>query len=197
MNNAERVPGSGMKAGTTTRLSQKQKKFVEEYLANGGDAANAYSVAYDKPRENYTRQRLSSGGYQVMKVKSVQDEIARRRKYLEQTTHYRMKEFMAETMEAMDFARRTDNATAFVRAVELRGKAHGHMVEKHEHSVSGFNLNIGGIGLPDYAKPQEKELPPPQEDESIDAEFKEIGPPDKDTDGFPEEEQDESIEDLL
>jgi len=148
-----KVPGSGPKKGSTRKLSEKQKRFVEEYLGNGGDASKAYAIGYGHVGGKKTF--LSSQGYQKKNMPAIAEEIERRRKQLETKTSYRLQDFMDETELAMAFALKTENATAYVRTIELRGKAHGHMVEKHEHSVSGFNLSIGGVALPDYAKKPE------------------------------------------
>lgn len=40
------------KRGDPNVLNKKEKAFCEEYVANGGNASRAYSVAYDAPMES-------------------------------------------------------------------------------------------------------------------------------------------------
>jgi hypothetical protein len=49
------------------------------------------------------------------------------------------------------FAVKTDNASAFVRAVELRGKLTGILVDRVDARVAigTFALNVTGLALPD------------------------------------------------
>lgn len=47
--------------------------------------------------------------------------------------------------DAIEFAIKTENASAYVRAVEMRAKLHGHMVDKHDVRVGHFEINISGI----------------------------------------------------
>ena len=55
--------------------------------------------------------------------------------------------FMKELDDTVKFAQQTRNATAMARAVELRGKANGHLVEKTENKNinAGFSLTISGL----------------------------------------------------
>jgi hypothetical protein len=54
---------------------------------------------------------------------------------------------MEDLAKARDFAENTKNATAYVRAVELMGKANGHLIEKTENKNlnAGFQIQINGI----------------------------------------------------
>jgi hypothetical protein len=53
----------------------------------------------------------------------------------------------AELGRGMEFAIATENATAFVRAVELRGKLTGILVDRIDArvAVGGFVLNVHGL----------------------------------------------------
>lgn len=58
---------------------------------------------------------------------------------------YNAEQAMLEAEEAMQFARETENANAFVKAIELRSKLKGLLIEKHQVQQVGFQINIGGI----------------------------------------------------
>ena len=57
---------------------------------------------------------------------------------------------MAELDAAVAFAIKTENATAYVRAVELKGKASGHIVDRvdQRNVTAGFQIQIAGVEPP-------------------------------------------------
>jgi hypothetical protein len=63
---------------------------------------------------------------------------------------YNFDKFMNELDKAIDFAINTKNATAYVRAVELKGKSSGHLVERVDQRVAqaGYALVIQGVEPP-------------------------------------------------
>jgi phage terminase small subunit len=60
---------------------------------------------------------------------------------------YSFDKFMNELNDSIAFARATKNATALVRAVELKGKASGHIVDRVDtrNLNAGFSINIRGV----------------------------------------------------
>lgn len=53
---------------------------------------------------------------------------------------------MQEASDAMDFAKETENANAYVKAVELRAKLNGLLTEKLDvRALAGFSVNILGV----------------------------------------------------
>lgn len=73
---------------------------------------------------------------------------------------YNIDAAMKECEDAIEFARETENANAYVKAVELKSKLQGLLVEKHQIQQVPFTISIGGI----Y-----DELPAPPQQVAIEA----------------------------
>lgn len=159
-----RPPGSGAKAGPRANLKPRQLKFVEEYLRNGNNGAQAYMRAYETAAGDVT-----SRASRLLNHPAVKAELAKRQDKIRGETEYTVRKGMEELDEAMQFARETDNATAYVKAVELRGKLNGLYVEKHEHFGNGLTLQIGGIAPPPQVLP-----PAPEAHELTEEEYEEL-----------------------
>lgn len=67
---------------------------------------------------------------------------------LVKNAQYSFDDFIQEMDKAIEFATVTKNATARVRAIELKGKASGHLVDRIDsrNVNAGFQVRIGGIG---------------------------------------------------
>lgn len=81
---------------------------------------------------------------------AVMDAVAAIKADMAKRADYDFDKFMGEMNEAMQFAKDTKNATALVRAIELKGKASGHIVERVDSrtQVSGFSLVVAGVAPP-------------------------------------------------
>lgn len=84
-------------------------------------------------------------GTVIGKAKAVQAALDEARNKSITTAAYNADAAMKEADEAIAFAKETENANAYVKAVELKAKLKGLLVEKHQHQVATFNLSIGGI----------------------------------------------------
>lgn len=105
----------------------RKATFVAEYLANGGNGYRAALLAgYSQPSARNTAWRLTN------RDEKVKAAIAKGRAAIAEATAYKFDNAMQELAEGMEFARKTENATAFVRAAELRAKMNGHLVERRE-----------------------------------------------------------------
>ena len=82
---------------------------------------------------------------------AVQFGIATRSQAVVESVRYDAVKFMQELDEAIAFAKQTDQATALVRAIELRGRYAGLLKDKVEMSGSAFTLVL------DLGKPQQGE----------------------------------------
>lgn len=80
----------------------------------------------------------------------VKDALAVIKADMAQRAEYDFNKFMGEMNEAMQFAKDTKNATALVRAIELKGKASGHIVERvdQRNVNAGFSIQIAGVEPP-------------------------------------------------
>lgn len=136
-----RPPGSGV-------YTLFQQRFVELYIDGKKTAAQAYELAGGVGDPTVQSQRL-------LKRPKVQQAIAAFRAELAENSKYTLEKAMEEANDAAIFAREHKNPNAYVKAVELKAKLSGHMIEKHAHMVGNFSVNISGI---DDDKP--KELPP-------------------------------------
>ena len=74
---------------------------------------------------------------------------------IRELTKFGAQKAMVELNECIEFAESTNNATARVKAVELKMKLSGLLVERiDQRQVGSFQINIGGIENP----PLEKEV---------------------------------------
>ena len=127
-------------------LNPKKAKFVLN-ICQGMKPIDAYLDA----GWNGSRKIASAGANRLMKNdESVIDAIAVVKADYARTSKYSFEKFMGEMNEAMEFAKATKNATALVRAIELKGKANGHVVEKLDSRVhtTGFQLVVSGVEPP-------------------------------------------------
>jgi hypothetical protein len=81
---------------------------------------------------------------------AVKDAVAAIKADMAKRAEYDFAKFMVEMNEAMQFAKDTKNATALVRAIELKGKASGHIVDRVDSRVqtAGFSLVVEGVAPP-------------------------------------------------
>jgi hypothetical protein len=153
--------GRGRPRGSGTggyTLTPRHQRFVERYLAcgNAGQAAAETGFA-------------PSGVSRLLRRPAVAAAIAAARKTVQTKAEYGLEAFIEELDDGAAFARETGNATALARFRELKGKAHGLLIEKIDQRVSsGFRICIAGI---DDEQPPPAALPPP-----MDAEFNVVQP---------------------
>lgn len=143
---SEVTPLQASIAAAVSGLSIPDATFVTS-LCGGATPANAYRRAHPSHPEKTASSRAA--------VKSAEPKVAKAihlvKEALSAAAAYGFANFMEEMTEAMIFAKATKNATALVRAVELRGKATGTLNDKPVSAASGFVLNITGVNSPDIA----------------------------------------------
>lgn len=115
------------------RLTPREAKVIEEYCkhGNGKEALRAagYSQHSDVIRRNRNVREALKGVITKAQKKS----------------GYNLEQAMQEAEDAIAFAKKTDNANAYVKAVELRSKLNGLLVEKYDVRQSGFSVVITGL----------------------------------------------------
>lgn len=121
-------------------LNPQQAKFVAEYLRHSNGTAAAKSAGYTSPTQ---------ASVTLLKNPAVKEALDKPRKALEAEGLYNLKAAMKECEDAMAFAKETENANAYTKAVELRAKLNGLMVEKHDMRTVGFHVSVDGI---DFSK---------------------------------------------
>lgn len=125
------------------KLTPQQAKFVAEYLRHGEGKAAAIAAGYSE------HSAASQASVMLSTNEAVKEAIAAARNTLIAEGTYNLKTAMKEAEDAMQFAKDTDNANAYTKAVELRAKLNGLLIEKHAHTMVGFSVNVGGI---DFSK---------------------------------------------
>lgn len=122
------------------QLTPKQQLFIAEYLKDNNGARAAEAAGYSK--QNARSQAYQLLNHQPAVITALEEE----RKKLQVATQYNAERAMAEAEDAMTFALQTENANAYVKAVELRAKLTGLMIERHDVRQAGsFQIQIFGI----------------------------------------------------
>lgn len=124
------------------KLRPREASFVQEYLKHGVASVAAVAAGYAKSNAKNAGWRL------LHKNEAIAAAISDARKSLVEKGQYNLEKAMIEAEEAMKFARETENANAFTKAVELRSKLNGLLVEKHDVRQVGFQIQISGIDFP-------------------------------------------------
>lgn len=117
-------------------LNEQQTKFVEEYLRTGSTKGAAIFAGY----AGAEGQHGSQIGNQVKRATSVHAAIEASRAKVAEKGAYALEQAMAEADEAIQFSRETENANAFVKAVELKAKLNG-LIDK-DKGAAGVPLQI-------------------------------------------------------
>lgn len=125
---------------SSRKLTPRQALFVSEYLkdSNGSRAAIAagYSPLAAKQR---AYELLHNSPEVVAEVDAARSELAR-------AGVYNLKHAMDEADAAIRFAKETKNGNAFVKAVELKAKLSGLLIDRKDvRTLSGFKINIAGV----------------------------------------------------
>lgn len=120
----------------------REAQFVKNILS-GVQPGEAYA------RAGYQNKNPSTGA-KIMQCQNprVIQALKFGRRELAMTTGYTALAAVKELNETIDFAKQTENATAMARAVELKMKLMGLLVERHEVKQANFNISIGGIDDP-------------------------------------------------
>lgn len=120
-------------------LKPRERKFVEEYLKHGHSKQAALAAGFPE-------RRASTWGSELVRHHTeVKAALAEARSKSVTAAAYNIQAAMSEADSAIQFARETENANAYVKAVELKSKLNGLLIEKHQHQVANFQLNVEGI----------------------------------------------------
>lgn len=132
-----------------TTLTLMQELFVAEYVKTGNAKHSAIKAGYSEASANQTAHDL------LHQHKGVMAAIEKVRAKYQANADFGIEKAMSEAYDAAEFARKTGNANALVKAIELRSKLQGLLVEKHEVKQVGFQIQIRGVNeIP-------KEIPSP------------------------------------
>lgn len=121
-------------------LNPKQATFVTEYMKHGSPRQAAITAGYAP--KNATKQGYKLTTQCVAVMKAIDDA----RKSLIERTNYNADAAMVEIDDAIEFSKLQKNANALVKAVELKTKLCGLLIDRHDvRQFSAFQINISGI----------------------------------------------------
>lgn len=127
------------KPNTKKPITPQQAKFVQEFLRSGKQTEAAVAAGYSKATAPARATRL------LQNCAAVKEVIEEARKAVVEKGTYNLEKAMSEADDAIQFAQKTNNANAYVKAVELKAKLNGLLIEKHDVRLSGFAINISGL----------------------------------------------------
>ena len=120
---------------SSSALTPEMRRFVEEYIKLGSvrGAAMLAGITYSR-------------GQGYMRLPQVDALIESRFKDLQQETGYTQEKALEEAEFARQFSQKKGNSMALVKAVELKAKIAGLLIEKVDHSVNGnFTIQVYGV----------------------------------------------------
>lgn len=112
----------------TEGLTPKQKKFCEEYLANGNNATKAAMAA------GYSAKTAPFIGAENLKKPQIISFLEQQSNKEQEKFSYTKEQHFAELDELGALARRSGDIKAALKASELKGKLCGLYIEKVESS---------------------------------------------------------------
>lgn len=150
----------------TDRQEFQWDKFVTAYLAHGDGTRAAVEAGYSEASAD------SQACVLLLHNTYVRGKVEAARAKIQAKGVYNLEKAMREADDAIEFARSTKNANAYVKAVELKSKLNGLLVEKHEVKQVGFQIQIRGVNeIPQQlpSMPDINILPEPKKptDESV------------------------------
>jgi phage terminase small subunit len=114
----------------------RRQRFVEHYLLCGVAALAAQ-------RAGYRNRRIRQTAHWLLHLPDIAAAIEAGRKALAERASFTFDRAMEQLRADRDFAIKTENATAAVRASELMAKMSGHLVERVDARVAtGFIVNL-------------------------------------------------------
>lgn len=125
---------------TLTGLKRPKWQAFALYFAAGMNRNEAAVAAgYSKGARDH--------GHKLMRRPEITEAVRIVRAEMAKRAQYDMDKLVADLDEAADFAKQTENATALVRARELKGKALGLLVDRVDARVQQipFRIEISGI----------------------------------------------------
>jgi phage terminase small subunit len=122
------------------KLTPRQSRFLGSFLETSNGTKAAIAAGYSEGNAKKTAYLL------LHKNASVMAAVDEARKALAEKAQYSIERAMREAEEAMAFAKEHKNPNALVKAVELRSKLNGLLIEKHDvRALGGFQIQIVGV----------------------------------------------------
>ena len=138
-----RPPGKATAPETRSghRWTQRKRRFVECYFEHGRDGAKAAREA------GYAVKAARQSAYALLHEDPlVKHAIAEREAEIQEQHRITVDDMVKQFDEDREFAVETQNATAAVRASELKAKLAGLLVDRRDvRAVGGFMVRIEGV----------------------------------------------------
>jgi phage terminase small subunit len=118
----------------TEKLTKKQRAFIREYKANGGNGTQAAKKA------GYSEHTAREMAKENLTKPLIREELAKEEKKMQEKYQYTLDDMVRELNDALASSAEEHNRSAQLKAIELKGKAFGLFVDRVEQ-----NTNITGI----------------------------------------------------
>ena len=121
------------------KLTLKQEKFVQEYLSNGGNATQAYKVAYDA--KNTSSKTINENASRMLAKSKIKARLNEYQEKTQETVLYTAEKSFNKLNELLALALCPDgengrmNLQAALKAEELKGRLVGLYTERVEAKV--------------------------------------------------------------
>lgn len=122
------------------KLTLKQEKFVQEYLSNGGNATQAYEVAY--PGTKMTKKQIGIEAFKMLQNPKISLVLKNYQEEVKETVLYTAEQSFKKLDEILSLALCPDgedgrlNLQAALKAEELKGRLLGLYTEKLETKIT-------------------------------------------------------------
>lgn len=121
-------------------LNPRQARFVSEYVKSGNGRAAAIAAGYSEKNAGTHAAQLLNHNAAVVAA------VAEAKKVIGETLLYDSRAAMKELDDAIDFAKKTNNASAYARCTELKMKMSGLLAEKDKGAaLAPFSINFVGF----------------------------------------------------
>lgn len=114
------------------KLTPKQKAFVREYKANGGNGTQAAIKA------GYSEKTARKIASENVTKPDIREALEKEEKKLQEKYEYTIDDMVRELDDVKMKADSEQNRQAQIKAIELKGKAFGLFVDKQETTVKGI-----------------------------------------------------------
>ena len=123
------------------KLTDKQQKFVLNYVINGGNATEAYRFAYDcqvskEATINVEASKMLKNPKITLWLKQAESNV---QQVFQDEIKYSAKDCFDELDEVQQRAKLDKGSySQELKAIELKGKLAGHFVDKHQVTTGGL-----------------------------------------------------------
>jgi len=138
-------------------LAPVKLQFLDSYIKTGSITTAAKLVGVTTVQ-----------GRRWLAGKKVQAHLEKVRTEISAKIGYSLETAMVEAEQAKRFAEKTNNANAYVKAVDLKAKLNGLLVEKHQHLTASFSIQVEGVRGEQLTAGARGAIPPPQVPQSED-----------------------------